>query len=49
MVKRNADGTLKILGRMPDPDWINQLRDLEQEESDPEEESEDEDEPEFSQ
>ncbi len=29
MVERNADGSLKVLGQMPDPDWINQLRDEE--------------------
>ena len=43
MVKRNADGTLKILGQMPDPDWLNQVKD-EREEEETEEESEDEDE-----
>ncbi len=32
MVERNADGSLKVLGQMPDPDWLNQIRDAEEEE-----------------
>ncbi len=45
MVKRNADGSLKVLGQMPDPDWMNQLRDSEEDvELEAEEEETDEDE-----
>ncbi len=30
MVERNADGSLKVIGQMPDPSWLSQLREAEE-------------------
>jgi hypothetical protein len=37
MVKRNADGSLKVVGALPDLDWLLQLRQEDPDDLDPEE------------